>query len=304
MSSRFGSANGEPCCFLLLLSLGLDRVQPSHLNPPFITSTRTLHCSESNRQMAVIESPPVTRSHKLKTQVLVWIISIICFRTLTFIFICQWQRCCEKTSRKPESSLLPVGVEIGFGQSEHKDQARPIGGEFTQPLRSWVGPAWPSCTTTSPQETRREEDEDGWGGDQHRQHHPAAARGWVTSLPVLHQPHHFLLHLTSPEIVSCAAHCNRKWSADGQEIPQLKRFFLNVSSLHHSLGFEANFSSSFFNQVDLLDPRCLTFLKVDRCEVRFQTDNNSDFPCVFLNSLRTILIISLLGGCLVQFQFF
>ena len=34
----------------------------------------------------------------------------------------------------------------------------------------------------------------------------------------------FLLHLMDPEIGSCAVHCNRKWSADGQEIPHLKSF--------------------------------------------------------------------------------
>ena len=89
---------------------------------------------------------------------------------------------------------------------------------------SWVGPAWPCCTTTSPQETRGEEDEDGRGGDQHRQHHPAAAWGWdVNSSLSLHLPL-LLLHLMDPEIGSCAVHCNRKWSADGQEIPHLKSF--------------------------------------------------------------------------------
>merc|ERR1711971_1010489 len=41
---------------------------------------------------------------------------------------------------------------------------------------SWVGPAWPCCTTTSPQETRGEGDEDGRGGDQHRR----SACFWLT----------------------------------------------------------------------------------------------------------------------------
>ena len=51
-------------------------------------------------------------------------------------------------------------------------------------------------------------------------------------MSTLHFPQNltlFLLHLMDPEIGSCAVHCNRKWSADGQEIPHTRSFILEYA---------------------------------------------------------------------------
>ena len=177
---------------------------------------------------------------------------INCFRNCGCIFISGWEaRRREKTNRKPGALFCQLDPRLASTNQRARirlDQSEVSSRNLSG--ASWEGPAWPCCTTTSPQETSEgEKDEDGWGGDQHRQHHPAAARGW----DVCHRARPLLLlHLMDPQLGSCAVHCNRKWSTDGRKTnssPQ--KFYPWTCQVFHYLWNFRQMSILFFWSINM-----------------------------------------------------